>query len=213
MRLHSALCAFLSLLLLPGGATANPVSFKDGWGIMPSYGGDWSDLQFNYSYTNRDALGVSGYYRDGDEHTATFGIVQYNYLVKRWNEMDSQASIYLSVGAGGRRTSDESGGFAGYAGMEADYETRRVYALVAVDDLQSAGDVDFARVRTRLGIAPYKAPIDKLQTWLMLQFEYMPEMEDEAVMTPLVRFFYNNYALELGASLDGEPFVGAMAHF
>ena len=30
--------SFLALLIAPVAARANPVSFKDGWGIMPAYG-------------------------------------------------------------------------------------------------------------------------------------------------------------------------------
>ena len=75
---------------LPRGAYANPVSFKDGWGILPSYGGDWADLQINYSQTARLSFGPSEYYREGEHSSANFGIGQINYLLKRWNELDSR---------------------------------------------------------------------------------------------------------------------------
>lgn len=194
-------------------ASANPVSFKDGWGIMPAYNGDWADLQVNYSLTNRYSIGLSEYYRKGEDSTANFGIGQFNYLLKRWNELESQANLYASFGLGGRNDSKDDGSFAGYGGLEADYETRRIYTLAAYETLQSASDVDFNRLRGRVGFSTHRAKIDELNTWIVAQIEYMPEMEDETVVTPLVRLFYNNFAVELGYSLNGSPFVGAMAHF
>jgi len=200
-------------ILAPNLAYANPVSFKDGWGVMPSSGKGWRDLQVNYSVTNKYAFGLSEYYRKGRDSKADFGIGQFNYLIERWNEMESQANIYASVGIGGRHDSVHDDGFAGYGALGADYETRRIYTLLAGESLQSANGVDFNRIRYRAGIAPYKAGFESLQTWLFLQVEYTPEMDDKVKTTPLVRLFYNNYALEVGVSLDGDPFLGAMAHF
>jgi hypothetical protein len=201
------------LVLCPGSAFGNPVSFKDGWGIMPAYTPEWSDLMLNYSITNRHAMGASFFYRDDKKSTATFGIGQFNYLIRRWNEMDSQANLYVSGGLGGRNDSLRDDAFAGYGALEGDYETRRVYTLLGVESIQSPGEADFNRIRGRVGFSPYLAPIDALQTWLIVQTDYMPEMEREVTVTPLVRFFYNNYALETGVSLDGQLFLGAMAHF
>ena len=194
-------------------ATATPVSFKDSWGVLPMYNEDWADLPVNYSLTSRYALGLSDYYREGRDSTANFGIGQANYLVKRWNEMDSQANVYVSLGLGGRHDSVHGDGLAGYGSFEANYETRRVYTVLAAETLQSNQGVYFNRIRYRAGISPYLAPFDALQTWLVVEFDYMPEMKDETRVTPLVRFFYNNYALEAGVSLDGKPFLAAMAHF
>ena len=201
------------LLLSPNLAAANPVSFKDGWGIMPATGKDWTDLTVNYSLTNRYAIGLSEYFRRGSSSTATFDIGQFNYLVKRWNEMDSQANIYASAGLGARRASTGDECFAAYTAIEANYETRRVYTLLSGESLWSTEENAFNRLRYRAGVAPYEAPFDELQTWLFVQVDYMPEFEETAEVTPLVRFFYNNYALEIGASLDGAPFFSAMAHF
>ncbi len=194
-------------------AEANPVSFKDGWGIMPAYGRDWAEVQFNYSLTNRSAIGVSDYFRDAKDSRSNFVVGQFNYLVKRWNELESQANIYASVGLGLNSDAKHGQGMAGYGTLEADYETRRIYTLIAGETLQATNGVDSNRIRFRAGVAPYKAPFEALQTWLLLQVEYMPEMDESTRVTPLVRLFLNNYALEVGASLDGKPFLAAMAHF
>ncbi len=213
MKLRVFLIAAALAVAAPKNASGNPVSFKDGWGIMPTYSTDWSDLDVNYSFTNRYSLGASAYYREGRDSKATFGIGKFNYLLKRWNELDSQANLYLSAGVGGRHDSKDDDSFAAYGAIEGDYETRRVYTLFGAESLQSPDGVQFNRLRYRAGVAPYLAPFDALQTWIITQVDYMPEMSDKTTVTPLLRFFYNNYAFEAGVSLDGKLFLGGMAHF
>jgi hypothetical protein len=213
MKLRTLLFAAALSAAVPNATFANPVSFKDGWGIMPTYAPDWSDLDFNYSLTNKDAIGVSNFYREGSDSTSDFVIARYNRLISRWNELDSQANVYGSMGVGGRHDSKHDDSIAVYGSLEADYETRRVYTLLGLETLQSPEGVASNRIRYRAGIAPYLAPFESLQTWIIAQVDYMPEMDDEVTVTPLLRFFLNNYALEVGVSLDGKPFLGAMAHF
>lgn len=214
LHLRAGLLILIALAVLcPTSAAANPVSFRDGWGIMPAFSRDWADLDLNYSLTRSDALGASYYYRAGSDSTANFGIVRYNRLLRRWNEIDSQANVYVSAGLGGRHDSRDDDAVAGLFAFEADYETRRFYSVLGFEGLQSPSDVDFNRLRGRLGFSPYKAPIDALQTWIVAQLDYMPEMEDEVSVTPLLRLFYNNLALEVGASVKGDLFLAGMAHF
>jgi len=201
-------------LLVSRTAVANPVSFKGGYGIMPAYNKDWFDVQLNYSVTNRYAVGASSYYRQGKDSTAEFGIGQFNYLIKRWNELDSQANVNASVGFGGRHDSVKDDAVALYGALEADYETRRIYSQVSAETLQSDDNVQFSRYRGRLGVAPYRAEFDALNTWLVMQIDIMPEMNESVRVTPMVRLFYSNFVLELGASLEGgTPFMGGAAHF
>lgn len=213
MKLLCLVLSSLSFTTLAPLAWANPVSFKGGYGVMPAYNHDWADLQLNYSVTNRYSVGVSGFYRDGKESSSTFGIGQFNYLLKRWNELDSQANVNLSVGFGGRDDSERNGALAGYAALEADYETRRFYSQLSAETLQSEGAVHFDRYRARIGVTPYVAPFDSLQTWLVLQVDEMPQMSEGTRITPLIRLFIDNVALECGVSLEGTPFLGGAAHF
>jgi hypothetical protein len=180
---------------------------------MPAYNEDWADLQLGYSFTNRQALGISGFYREGLDSSTTFGIGQYNYLLKRWNELDSQANVNVMMGGGGRHDSRHGDALAGYLAVEADYETRRIYSQVSAETLQSGSVVHYERYRGRAGFAPFKASFDEVNTWLVLQLDYMTEMHDPCRVTPLVRLFYDNVAFEVGVSLQGIPFVGGAAHF
>ena len=181
---------------------------------MPAYNKDWFDVQLNYSVTNRYAVGASSYYRQGKDSTAEFGIGQFNYLIKRWNELDSQANVNASVGFGGRHDSVTNDSVAVYGALEADYETRRIYSQVSAETLQSDDNVQFSRYRGRLGVAPYKADFDALSTWLVMQVDIMPEMDESVRVTPMVRLLYSNFVLEVGVSLgEGTPFVAGAAHF
>jgi hypothetical protein len=205
--------AYIAAFFVCSSAYANPVSFKGGYGVMPAYNKDWTDLQVNYSLSNREAVGVSGFYREGLNSSSTFGIGQYNYLLARWNELDSQTNVNLSLGGGGRHDSRHEDALAGYAAVEADYEIRRVYSQISAETLQSGAVVHYEKYRGRIGVAPYKAPFDSLNTWLVLQLDYMTEMHDPLRITPMARLFYNNVAFEVGVSLQGIPFVGGAAHF
>jgi hypothetical protein len=62
-------------------------------------------------------------------------------------------------------------------------------------------------------VAPYKAEIDQLATWIMLQGQFHPALSREWALTPLVRLFYRNVLLGGGASVKGDWMVNFMVHF
>ena len=192
-------------------ARAHPVSFKGGFGVMPEYTPDRRHLELNYSLTASSAVGVSGMELEEDDGDAVFVLPRFNYKLYRRNEIDSQTNVYLAGGVGAADYRDEENA-AGFVGFQTDYETRRVYTLLSGDFVRSE-DIDHTMLRYRLGVAPYLADFDELNTWLIAQFEYMPEEEDEWVVTPLVRFFYQNYLVEAGASLRGDLFLAGIFHF
>src|SRR5690606_20182688 len=106
---------------------ANPVSFKDGYGIMGSYSGDRADLELNYSFTHRHALGITAINLfDTDKGSANFQFAQFNYLIKRWNGRASQANLYVSTGAGAAQIESHDSP-AGLLALEGNFETRRIY--------------------------------------------------------------------------------------
>lgn len=206
------LLSALVTLIYGAESLAHPVSFKGGTGIMPEYSPHRSDLEINYSITATDAIGVSTVYAETKDGAATFVIPRFNHRVYRKNEPDSQTNIYLSGGIGGSMRGDASG-VAGLVALQGDFETRRVYTLLNLETLPSSGTIDLSRIRYRAGFAPYLAGFDDLNTWLILQAEYTPEMADEWSLAPLARLFYRNYLLEIGASIRGDPFVAGIFHF
>ena len=200
------------LLIFASTAEAKPVSFKDGYGVMSSFTPERFDTELNYSYSNRQAVGISTIQLLDEADTPRFYFAQLNFLARRWNELESQANLYVSLGAGELRLHDTSD-LAGLVALEADYETRRIYTALTVEHLQAEESHDYTRLRYRAGVAPYLAPFDSLQTWIIGQVEFNPDLVEELTVTPLLRFFYNNLALELGSSVKGEIFLATMIHF
>lgn len=191
---------------------AHPVSFKGGFGVMPEYQPERQELELNYSVSNKAAIGVSSIHVQQKNRNATFVIPRFNYRLYRANEMDSQANVYLYGGVGGVESRDRTGA-ALLSGAQADYETRRVYTLIAGENIKGEEGLDVSRVRYRLGGAPYAGDFDDLHTWLIAQVEYTPDLENEWTVGPIVRLFYENYLIEVGSSTRGEVFAAGIFHF
>jgi hypothetical protein len=67
--------------------------------------------------------------------------------------------------------------------------------------------------RARIGIAPYLANYNDLNTWIMFQVDHHPSKHDHFVATPLIRFFYKTYLLEVGYSSDQHVMVNWTMQF
>lgn len=191
---------------------AHPVSWKNGIAIMPEYSKMRKELEINYSVTNSYAVGVSDINVNYKNRYANFVIPRFNYRLLRINKPDSQTNIYGSLGAGAVDYKN-SQGLTGLLSFQADYETRRVYTLLAGETLQSTNQVDLNKVRIRLGVAPYLTEFEGLHTWLICQAEYTPELKNQWTITPLLRLFFNNYLIEVGSSTKGQIFVAGIFHF
>ncbi len=210
MRTRLKYCYFV-LALVPEIAIAHPVSFKDGYGVMPGYSKERQELELNYSLTSSSAIALNTIKLDYEDQDLVFVLPQFNYKIFRQNEEDSQTNLYGSLGIGAGRYRDETE-VAGLAAFQADYETRRIYTLLSAEHLQTEG-ISLNRVRYRLGVAPYLADFEGIHTWLIAQVEFTPELEEELTVTPMLRFFYKNYLLEFGVSLKGDPVAAGIFHF
>lgn len=202
-------------LIVSSVSYAHPVIYKGGTMLASQNMGMFSDNQINHSFHQSWATGLNlwRFNRDNGE-TAQFGLVRLNHLLKRWNNDDSQANIYLSSGAGVADSNfNEKGTKTGLlGGAEADWETRTLFTSLKFYQFTSPKLVDVSITQARVGYSPYEADFDKLQTWVMLQAMYMPQVERTAVVTPLLRFFYNNVLWEVGSSLRSEWFLNFMVH-
>jgi len=173
----AALGAASSLAWVSLPAEARPVSYPDGWTVMQMNNGDYSSFHVHYSPTFQDSIGLYTERNWGEDWHFTG--VQYNRLVKRWNEKSSQANLYFKAGAGQADPFGDAGGeLAGFVGVGADWETRRWF----VSYEGRAYDLGFdqtARQSARIGVAPYIGDYGDLHTWLMLQVENRPENETQ----------------------------------
>lgn len=194
---------FLSLFLLcgvfwiPGTLHARPVSFPEGWMAMTMNDGMENSATLSYSPTAKDAFGVRTDYMRNDD--TTLHTLTYNRLLHRWNQTDSQANIFLMTGAG---IGEDHGDFsaAGFAGMEADWESRRYYVSYENRFIASKANEQYFDQKARIGLAPYVADYDDLHTWLMLQVQNNPNSEDRFIVTPLIRTFNTEVLTEVGYS-------------
>jgi hypothetical protein len=179
---------------------------------MPEYTKTRQEIEVNYSFSRKEAVGLLATTADTEEGSMTMMIPKFNYLAFRNNEKNSQANVYLSLGAGSADFKDDTN-IVGLASVQADYETRRIYTLAHVETIQSSGGSDLNHFRYRAGVAPYLEGYEGIHTWLIAQVDYSPEMEDDWTVTPLVRVFHDNILLEAGVSLKGDPFFALITHF
>src|SRR5687767_6751012 len=100
-RIFSALFLMLAIAV---PAAARPISYADSWLAMQMNDGESNMLHLNYSPTAEYSIGYTSEYWREDKWW--FNGAQLNWLVKRWNETDAQANLYVMSALGGA-TSDE----------------------------------------------------------------------------------------------------------
>ena len=153
-------------------AIAKPIAFADGTTVMAEYGaGTMQELQIFYA--PRFDYSVGGghvdFTSDIDGHTEHITYARLNWLAHRWNLDAAQANVFVWGGAGSATGNRLTGSrIAGNAGLQADYETRRVYGSLKTDLQRSSRFSE--RVDTlQLGVAPYKHDYGGLATWFVFQ--------------------------------------------
>ena len=165
----------------------------------------------DYTFTPITALGL---YVKQEENGKDILMVtpEFNTLLKRWNLPDGQGNIFNMSGAG----------LAHYRGNNqpclwtaflADYESRRWFFSYEPRFVWD-GDIEKSIwQRARIGIAPYLANYNDLNTWLMFQVDHYPAKHDHFVATPLIRFFYKTYLFEVGYSSNQHIMVNWQIQF
>ncbi len=218
-RLNKALAAaaLLSSLIAPGIAAAKPIAFAHGTTVMGECGaGTMEELQVFYAprYFYSVGGGHLALNSDIDGRSRDITYARFNYLVKRWNREDSQANVFAWGGAGKANLSEFGGDkFTWNAGLQLDYETRRVYASLKSDLYESSAFSH--RIDTlQLGIAPYEHEYEGIATWLLVQSRrYTGEISDGTEIAFLLRIFKGPVWIEAGATTDGKLQAMFMVNF
>jgi hypothetical protein len=196
---------------------AKPIAFSNGTTVMAEYGaGTMNEAQVFYAPKYFYSLGA-GYLElesdiDGRRREITYA--RANYLVKRWNQEDAQANVFVWGGAGQAYVSEiNDHTFAWNAGGQIDYETRRIYSSLKTDLHRS--NAFSHRVDTlQLGIAPYKHDIDTLATWFVVQGRhYTGGIHDGTEWALLLRLFKGGAWIDAGVTADGKLQAMAMVNF
>ena len=200
----------LGLLSSPQSAIARNVSYVGGWTFLGNYDDDSISSLVHYTPHRTFSLGYRyEYFRDRKWH---YNGLQLNYLVKRWNNSDSQANLYLLSSLGNAFSNyenfDDENETAGFIGVATDWEDRRFFVSYENRYIY-AGSIDESFTqKARVGVAPYVEEFGGLHTWLMLECNYNDHRDDNVTLTPLVRFFKNNIMMEFGWTIGG----GALAN-
>lgn len=208
-----------SFAILSASAEARPVSYPDAWTLQTFNEAERNAFLAHYTTTRWASYGIRVEDRGYDDHVFYGG--QHNRLLKRWNAPDSQANIYLMLGAGAAsgafNTGEDQTKAAGFAHLSADWENRRLFVWGAARAYAVEGDLTTEQA-VRIGVAPYVADYGALHTWLMVEVDHRPDAREdlgakELTVTPLVRFFKGPALLELGYSSNDEPLINFTYRF
>lgn len=192
--------------------TAHPVAYKGGRQLMLGYSDSIQFAELFYTDTPRAAFGLHSMRLDNDNETFELLSLRRNWLVKRWNMQDAQANLYTGLGLGTARTDHSEWRFAGEGFFQVDYETRKHYAALRSHAMYSTDSTHFWNTFT-VGLAPYKAEYDQLNTWILIRTEYISEFQEHTEFIPTLRFFKHNIFVEIGITFDGEIRTLFMIHF
>jgi hypothetical protein len=217
MKIHLRRAAFALLGLLPLVAAAKPIAFARGTTVMVERGaGTMNEVQLFHAprYWYSVGGGWLELTSEDERRQRDITYLRGNLLAKRWNLPSAQANVFVWGGLGRATGNDFEGStIARNAGMQLDYETRRVYSAFRSDLHES--DRFSHRIDTlQLGWAPYAHDYDTLATWFVVQGRrYTGDIMDGTETALLVRFFKRGTWVEVGATTDGKLQAMAMFNF
>ncbi len=197
------------------GADARPVSYAGGWTAIEETDRQSTALWVHYTVDPTLSIGWRSEWDRREDFV--FNGPQATWLAKRWFGENYQANIYATAGAGfvtGVGDNDLNANAAGFIGVLADWETRRLFASYRTRIFDGGGlDTTFMQA-ARLGYAPYEGDTGDLHTWLMIEVDHRPDNDETIGVTPLIRFFKGAALLELGWSItDDQPLANFTYRF
>lgn len=198
------------VVILNSYVYGHPVIYKGGWVYQGSFMPQMNEMKISYSFDPNWSVVLNSHrFEMTDEYQdVAIGI---NTLAKRWLQHDSQANFYLGAHLG--QYKDNNGdGQVSHVFMMADWEDREDYVLFKSKKFFFDGR-ETQDYLARYGFAPYVAGMNELQTWAVLQAYYYEEQSREAIITPMIRFFYKNVLWEMGSSTKGDSFLTLMVHY
>ena len=214
VRLFMGLCVVVAAAV---PAMAKPIAFAGGTTVMAEYGaGTMRELQIFYapSFDYSVGGGHVDFASDIDGQTEHINYLRLNWLAHRWNLDNAQANVFVWSG-GGTATGNRFDGTraTGNAGMQLDYETRRVYASLK-SDLQRSAEFSNRVDTLQLGLAPYKHDYGGIATWFVFQARhYTDELHSGIETAALLRLFKGGAWIEAGVTNGGKAQAMAMFNF
>ncbi len=202
----------IASLLVSLTVKAAPMGFKDSWMTMSDFSKTYRERTVNYALTPRDAIGVTSTYMQTDNQSQSQlnNELTYTRLVNRWNMPDAQANIWFIGGVGETTGNYFNGAKATVSpGMQADYETTRLYAS-ANARIYVADGITNNVVSARTGFSFYEVNYDETQPWLIVEARRMSMVSTQYEVTPMLRLIHNRFFVEAGANLQGKPRLSFM---
>ncbi len=217
--MHRWSIGLASTLALIGSVSviAKPIAYAQGTTVMAEYGaGTMLEAQAFYAPRYNFSVGAGHLELTSDE-TSEITLINYarlNYLAHRWNLDDAQANVFVWGGLGSATGNTFSGALlAENAGVQGDYETRRIYASLK-SDLQRSNAFSHRVDTLQLGLAPYKHDYSGLATWFVIQGrQYTGGIHQGVDAALLLRLFKGGAWVEAGVSNDGKLQAMAMFNF
>jgi hypothetical protein len=208
------LTGVLWLGLTASPVQAHPVAFAGSYSIMAWNSKETTDWMLTHSFTSTYSLSAHYQRVETKEGKREYFFPHLNFLLKRWNELDSQANIYLSVGHGAEKIKNDYKDTS-FLAMEADWESRKYYVSFKQEALinHKNSNRNFYMSRVRAGFAPYLAEFNELNTWFIVQVDKSNKGMDEYSLTPIIRMFYHNVLTEFGVNQKGDSLFNFMVHF
>lgn len=147
-----------------------------------------------------------------DPHAVEALTPHVTWLVHRNNTRTRQANLYALAGPAFYRSGGRSFD-GGWFSAQADAESRRWYGMAKSAAWWAPGEFTRREYAARVGWAPWLAGFNDLNTWLMLEAGYKPAAARTTTVRPLVRFYTRTVLVELGSSLQGDPFLNLSFEF
>jgi len=168
-------------------------------------------LSLDYTFTPSAAF---GFYVKQEENGRDILMLtpEFNTLLKRWNLPDGQGNIFNMSGAGAAYFHGNTQPCL-WTAFLADYESRRWFFSYEPRFVWDGNIEKSFWQRARVGIAPYLANYDQLNTWIMFQVDHHPAKHDHFVATPLIRFFYKTHLFEVGYQSDHHVMINWQIQF
>ena len=199
-----------------GIAESKPIAYAHGTTVMAEYGaGTMTELQVFYAprYFLSAGAGYLTLESELDASKVDIAYARLNYLVKRWNLDDAQANVFAWGGAGNARIDDSRNELAWNAGMQFDFETRRIYAS-AKSDYHDGQSFSHRIDTVQLGVAPYRHDYEGLATWFVVQGRnYTGGIRENVEWALLLRLFKGSAWIEAGPTTDGKLQAMFMVNF
>ena len=183
---------FLIVFFISINVFSRPVSYTGGTTFMAMNNGDRISSHVHYSPKYFYSLGYRFEYWKDKDYVNHF--LQGNYLVERFNNIDSQANIYLKTGIGTSTylESDKDYNKSYFISGSADWETQKLYSNYEVRYSDIENIEDFILHSGALGFAPYVGNYGDLHTWVLYAFQYNEDKnKNKLTHGPKLRFFKN----------------------